>query len=647
MPKIPTFTSTRSITTQGPGVISNVSLNVNQTPASALQPVSDFIRDEYIKEKQTEANNKSYKALNSFYEDQLDADGKVSQKGLLTIASEAKALTPEKSSAYYDEETNKLYEYHKANKFQDLNNFEIKAINAKYFATAGLLKTKTIEQSRLNLIQENKEVDDDFFIKQAQLLIELGPGFIKGFDESMASRIGSNKDYDAGVKKLLIKEYQKKGSEILASNMASSKPIQFKEALEKGFFNKLDPKKVLELDALANKNIKEQKFNTLLSGLDVPFDADPQDFVVANKEIKNKTFGNNKNLQSIYASLKPQEKIEFEKEYQKKAKSIKSDRQLQVLTSMNIGKFETAQNTNKIMEEKAIREGTYTKTLKRLFPNNQPAVEQLVDFNLKLGNGTANRISKFDSNDDIIKLIINDNVNTVYDKFTLIGETEPKSIMDRVGTQLNVSDAKYLNNLLGISGDKDFKENHTKFFKFIDTFGLEVAGSSALKSLDPERDKRLNNFKYTMYARYIGGLKQGLTSDQLLKATKGNKNFIGYDFHTFIPNMNDVFKSINESIKNQSTVPSATVPSAIEAATNAASSVIGTTGLSAIDTFAEKKKTTKAEMEKELGRRITISDWNKQKELPKEEVLSMRQKKEKELGRKLTIQEFLQLTGSK
>ena len=77
MPKIPTYTSTGSITTATPSIKSDIKLNVNQTPASALQPVSNFIRDSYIQEKTTEANNKSYKAINDFYEDQFDAQGNV------------------------------------------------------------------------------------------------------------------------------------------------------------------------------------------------------------------------------------------------------------------------------------------------------------------------------------------------------------------------------------------------------------------------------------------------------------------------------------------------------------------------------------------------------------------------------------------
>ena len=146
MPKIPTYVSTSSMTTATPSVATNLpNLNVNNTPAGALQPVSNYIRDSYIQEKTTEANNKSYKAINSFYEDQLDQQGNVSQKGWLTIQSEAKQKeNPTEASEYYDAEVQKLYNYHKNNKLKNLNNFEKKAIDAKFYATSGLLKTKVI-----------------------------------------------------------------------------------------------------------------------------------------------------------------------------------------------------------------------------------------------------------------------------------------------------------------------------------------------------------------------------------------------------------------------------------------------------------------------------------------------------------------------
>lgn len=578
MPKIPTYTSKGSMTTATPSVESNIKLNVNQTPASALQPVSNFIRDSYIQEKTTEANNKSYQLLNDFYEDQKDEQGKVVQKGWLTISSEAKGKSnPTQASDYYESEVNKLYNYHKVNKHKGLNNFEKKAIDRKFYATSGLLKSKVLEKARLNLIKENQEVDDDYFVKESLLLKELGPMYIEQFKKNQINRINSNPDYDDGVKKQLIKTYSSKGVEFLATSMANNNPLQFKEARKQGAFDDVDAATILKLESVASEQIKKQKFNTLLSGLDVPFDADPRDFVIANEEIKNRTFGGNENLQNLFKSLSPQERIEFNKEYQTKAKAIKSDRSIQILTANQIGKIEAAKNTNEVFNNLAKDQGTYTDTLKRLFPNNQPAVEQLISFNQKVGDGTVNNFSKFDQNDDIIKFIINDEINTVYDSFTLLGETKPKSIMERAGESLNVSDIKFLNSLLLKSNEEGFKENHTKFFNFIDLFSLEVAGSSALKSFDPNRDTRLNNFKYTMYIRYMNGLNKGLNPDEMLTAARGNKNFIGYDVSTFLPKMNDVFQDIRNNFNVNTNI-------------------------------VTDLKTLRLQKEKELGRKLTIEE---------------------------------------
>ena len=588
MPKIPTYTSTSSMTTATPSVATNVpNLNVNNTPAGALQPISNFVRDSYIQEKTTEANNRSYKAINSFYEDQLDEQGNVSQKGWLTIQSETKQKSnPTEASQYYDVEVEKLYNYHKNNKLKNLNNFEKKAIDAKFYATSGLLKTKAIEEARLNLIVENKEVDDDTFVKESLLLQQLGPMYLPAFKDNMERRINANKDYDDGVKKQLIKAYKQKGSEFLATSMANNQPNNFKLSLKEGVFDDVPAGELLKLDGVANEKIKEQKFNILLKPLDIPFDADPRDFTIANEEIKNKTFGGNKELQKIFETLPPQQKIEFEKAYQTKAKAVRADRNMAILTQREVAKIETAIESKKIFDEMEKNKPSYQKDLERIFGVNTVAIEQFTTMNEKVADGSANKLSNFEKNDDIIKLIINDKVNTITDKFLLTGETgEGKSILDRIGQDVNLADVKYLNNLLGISNETNFKENHTEFFKFIDNFKDQVAGSVALQSLDPDKDARLNKFKYVMYNRYIDGLQKGINSDELLKATKGNKNFIGYDFYTFLPDVNDVFKGIlNEVKKNINDLPQD-------------------------DTPEIPLESLKKEKEKELGRKLTIKEF--------------------------------------
>jgi hypothetical protein len=86
-----------------------------------------------------------------------------------------------------------------------------------------------------------------------------------------------------------------------------------------------------------------------------------------------------------------------------------------------------------------------------------------------------------------------------------------------------------------------------------------------------------------MYARYINGLQNGKTPLQLLKAAKGNKDFIGYDFHTFLPSMDDVFKSIKDNISANQDIPE--IPNA--------------------------KTKTKKQIEEELNRPISIEEYLK------------------------------------
>jgi hypothetical protein len=109
MPKIPTYISTSSITTETPSIQSNIKLNVNNTPASALQPVGDFLKDSYIKEKKLEADNKAYALLSDMYIDQKDANGNIVQKGLFTIQSETKNNgEPTNAAAYNDHRSKQI-----------------------------------------------------------------------------------------------------------------------------------------------------------------------------------------------------------------------------------------------------------------------------------------------------------------------------------------------------------------------------------------------------------------------------------------------------------------------------------------------------------------------------------------------------------
>ena len=107
MPKIPTFNSKSTITSQGPSVTSNVQIPLSQNIGTALQPVSNFVQQEYIKERKLEENNKVDKLIADSYKDNENGP-----QGFLTISSETgKTSNPTDASAFYDQSVDKLYNY--------------------------------------------------------------------------------------------------------------------------------------------------------------------------------------------------------------------------------------------------------------------------------------------------------------------------------------------------------------------------------------------------------------------------------------------------------------------------------------------------------------------------------------------------------
>jgi len=556
--KIPTYTSTGTITTQTAGRISGARLDPRQTPAGSFASTKQFLVNDYIQEKQTEANNESYQRMNDFYIDEKDNKGNITQKGLMTIISEAKEKpNPTEADQYFDSETKKLFKY-KSNKFGKLNNFQKKAIEKRYYATAGLIKTKVLEQSRLNLIETNYKIDDDTFVTETMLLKQLGPVYIDTYKNNLKRRIDLNPDYDDGTRSRLLKKEYEKGILSLASSMSVNQPNAFKAAVKSGKFNDVNPEQLLKLDLKADETIKDQKFDILTESLNLPLDADYKDLLLADSEIQKGTFGGNQDLQKIYSSLTIKEQKDFKDFARKKARNKKTDMQFQILAANQQVKQKTAQESKKIFDDIYKKKGVTEKKLKELFGGNKVIVEQFMQLNEKIINNTANKISNFEKNDDIIKLIINGDIDKIDDKFNLAGETgEGKSILERVGESLNVTDVKYLNNLLSISNENDFKENHNKFFAFMDNFKVLVAGSLTLQELDDDKDNRLSNFKYVMYNRYIQGLQNGKTPAQLLDITNNNPDFIGKDISKFIPKSEDLFKSLRNKIKKSTTLKSA------------------------------------------------------------------------------------------
>ena len=206
MPKIPTYDIQGRITPDVPSTGTIPSIDPRENIFRAAKPITDFVTKEYIQEKKLEADNKAYKILSDMYIDQKDDKGNIIQEGLFSIQSTTKKNgNPTDAALYHDNSVNSLYNYFKNNKFNDLDNFTIKAIEKKFFSTAGILKTKALEGSRIEQITLSKDVDEDYISKEALVLKDVGPVYIDIYTQKVIDKINSNTNYDEGQKKILIK----------------------------------------------------------------------------------------------------------------------------------------------------------------------------------------------------------------------------------------------------------------------------------------------------------------------------------------------------------------------------------------------------------------------------------------------------------
>ena len=540
MPKIPTYDVKGRITAETGSTGTIPSISVTENIANAAKPITNFIVNEYVQEKKLEADNKAYKILSDMYIDQKDVNGNIVQEGLFSIQSTTKKNgNPTDAALYHDNSVNSLYNYFKNNKFDDLDNFTKKAIEKKFFSTAGILKTKALEGSRIEQITLSKDIDEDYISKEALVLKDVTIPYIPIYIQKVTDKINSNTNYDEGQKKILIKAYTEFGVTTLAESMATAQPFAFKEAVKAGKFDLLSAEQKITLSATADKNILQSKFQVLTASLDLPPDAAPALLSRAYDEIAKGTFGNNKELQNLYNSLSQTEKIEFKTFFNKKARTKRTDMQFSIL----------AQQSKEILEEMDKKTGVYDQQIEQLFKNTPKIIEQFTELNEKIINNKGKSISSFDTNSKIINLIINDEINQVSDPFLLPGETgEGKSILQRYENGVNLKDLTFLSSIIDSQNKNPETYSEMKtFFEFIDYYKMPVQGSPVLEGIDPGLDDRLNNFKYVMYSRYINGIKNGIPAKTLTDPTK--KEFIGKDVLNFMPNANKIFKEIIEEIK--------------------------------------------------------------------------------------------------
>jgi hypothetical protein len=555
MPKIPTFQSESTITSQGPSVTSNLQIPLSQTVGAALQPVSDFVQKEYIKERKLEENNKVDKIIADSYKDNENGPN-----GFLTLSSETgKNGNPSDASSIYDQGVDKLYNFMSSTKGQNLSRFGKQIFKSKFYASASQLKSNALLESRKTQFKESSDIDSDFITQKTIALSQKANG--SGLDEiydQIDERLDSNPYYDEQpqLKKDVKLKYQQFGATAVANRMLLTEPSLLKKQLQDGKYNVLESKDIIELSQKADIAIKDQKFSTLTNAISLVGigDVPPNALKQITQETISGNFAGDENLQNIYNSLTDIEKKEFRTFATKKAREKRNELLFEVQAADAATKLESADNYQKALTEAGVATGINQNFIQEVFKNNPEALTQMTDLNTKIISNAEQKInvpSNFDSNNAISALIATDKINLVSDKFTLPGETEPKSILQRYGEETDLDDLKYYSDILKQQNEnpKQFKKTFAPFHSFIDET-KNLISTEVIKILDPTSyNNDLKRFRDDMYSLYIKGIGEGKSPLELLDYK--NRNFIGKDFIQYQSDKNKIFKNMMDNIEKE------------------------------------------------------------------------------------------------
>ena len=559
MPKIPTFESKSTITSQGPSVTTNLQIPLSQTVGSALQPVSDFVQKEYIKERKLEENNKVDKIIANSYKDNENGPN-----GFLTLSSETgKNGNPSDASSIYDQGVDKLYNFMSSSQGQNLSRFGKQIFKSKFYGSAAQLKSNALLESRKTQFKESSDIDSDFITQKTLALSQKVNGSgLKEIYESIDQRLDSNPYYNdqPQLKKEVKLEYQQFGSISVANRMLLTQPALLKKQLQDGVYNVLESKDIIDLSQKADVAIKDQKFQTLTNTISLVGVGDiaPSALKDITKQTINGNFAGDENLQNIYNSLSNTEKREFRSFAAKKAREKRNELLFEIQAQDAVQKLDDNTLYNDVMIEVKPNSGISQTKLNEIFSQNSIPLEQFTDLNTKIQDNNTNKIvamSDADLNRNIVGLIATDKINRVTDKFTLPGETEPSSIVERFNKGTDVEDIRFYSNIIKeqSTNPKLFEKQFSPFYSFLEQTRNLIASDSVRLIDNVTYNKSLNVFKRDMYDRYQEGIAKGLKPIELIDPT--NKNYIAKDYLSYTVDKNDVFKSMMDKVKKESNVP--------------------------------------------------------------------------------------------
>ena len=510
MVKIPTFTAEGRITAEAPSVQSNVQIPLSNTIGTALSSVTKGIEDYYIKEKKLEADNKAALILNGLYADQVDKDGKVLQKGLLTINSELQENpNPSDTAKLFDEGVNSLWNYAQTNVIpnQNVDRFTSKALEKKYYATSGLLKSKTIQSSRSKLIKNTLDIDEDILNRETQMLITVGDSYYETFKQKVFERIDANASIDDGVKSRRKEAFIDFGLKSYGTSLATNDPDKYKALREKGFFDDVNLEDLVKIDKVADGTKLDLNKEFFTTSLNIGETTTQLDLSKAFDNIKEGKFLDIEK-QKAWDALPIVQKNEIIKFARTKRSLNTSEINVRNKNLLNKSGDKIKSNYYN-MTEKNSWDTISATTITTSFgsPENQfEADEQnkLISIATQIGQGERKNIQNAIMNINIQDFIAQGKITNLSQKFKLPGETKELSIIDRTeNNNLTTDELNFYGVIFQNDDNKVFMKELPKIVNIIKRHSAYIKGGQIVDMFDPTLDNRLNKFAEDVYRHYF------------------------------------------------------------------------------------------------------------------------------------------------
>jgi hypothetical protein len=547
--KIPTFTAEGRITAQAPSVETNIQMPLSNTIGTALKSVTKGIEDYYIKERKLEADNKAALILNGLYADQVNEDGKVVQKGLLTINSELQENpNPSDTSKLFDKDVNSLWNYATSNIIpkQNVDRFTSKALEKKFYATSGLLKSKTIQASRSKLIKNTLDIDEDTLNKETQMLITLGDSYYPTFEQKIFARIDANTSIDAGVKARRKEAFIDFGLKSYGTSLATNDPDKYKELREIGFFDDVNLEDLVKIDKVADGTKLDLNKEFFTTSLNIGDTTTQLDLSKAFDNIKEGKFLDIEK-QKAWDALPIVQKNEIIKFARTKRSLNTSEINVRNKNLLNKSGDKIKSNYYN-MTEKNSWDTISATTITTSFgsPENQfEADEQnkLISIATQIGQGERKNIQNAIMNINIQDLIAQGKIKNISQKFKLPGETKELSLIDRTeNNNLTTDELNFYGVIFQNDDNKVFMSELPKLVNIIKRHSAYIKGGQIVDMFDPTLDDRLNKFAEDVYKYYFRYRKKYPTGNDIFEIN--SPAYLGKLSKDYMPNKAEIQANI-------------------------------------------------------------------------------------------------------